>query len=300
MDTVLLRTWNRRQSLSFSSDTAWLAYLRLGTDNELQSQRSSAFAKRTQELPTDDLTYGSSQHFMEQLAMELESQELALLADRTWLGPRVKDFDLRLLVATVIFSDGKRLGHGLELLRRLECPHTFGSVQQFLAFLCEPTVVRTLIYQSLHFRPPQLYTELSSEGLDPVGLAPYLRCRFGYYEPLRIVSKRIPPERKSEFETTIALWQSRLPFEPLANRLVKRLRKAACEPKYFEKDPLWKRLVFQYHLYATAHEDILAWLGPAAVQCGAKLDKVKLNGWISGRRLEDELVRARQSGEHLG
>ncbi|HLO97843.1 MAG TPA: hypothetical protein VK171_04535 [Fimbriimonas sp.] len=295
-----MRAWTRRDSLNFSSHAAWFAYLRQATDNELRTQRTSARANRTEELPSEESATAPSQSFLDQLTLELESQELHQLADRTWLGTQSTDFKNRLLVATVVFADGKRLGYGMHLLKVLNPNYEFKNVQHFIGYVCDPTVVRTLLYQSLHFKPPALFHHIAENEQVKPELAPFLRCRFGYYEPLRLITERVPPEDRSEFDSVLKVWESKLPFESTAARLSHRLGKAGCDPTIYNKDSLWKRLVFQYHLYSAAHEDILDWLGPAATKCGARLDRIKLHGWISVRRLEKELRKVSGAGESHG
>lgn len=306
--TIFSRIWDNRASLHFESAGRWYGYIYTAVRNFLKDVKDD-FRPPVESIDPKANTW-------EQVIKLLEAEGLYELADRTWLGKTPSDGVAKALVATMIYVHGDSPAAALEWSALTSASYKPQKVEELEEWIGDLWVLRKVAYNALYLRNELLVAFLlgvpnaSTEELNQLqnatstGNAPggwhwddiavvMMRYRHGI-SLLNVERKIDPPIERNKLLAIDDRCRSLFPFVDTMTTVWTSTELHPLREKAFAENPLWKRLVFQYHCADNLPQDeILARISDAAGVTGYRLRNI--NTWIADR-LEQELTRSRQQG----
>lgn len=299
VENIFKRIIENRLRLKFETVEQWGSYLCVAALNGLKDRPPLP------DEPPDDPP-GSNEDPVD----ELLRQSLYRLADEVWLGIAPRDGEARRLAAILLYVDGASASEVLELVQVGSATSKPATAQELQGWLSDQWVLRSLAYQQLYVSNDDLVSFLlgrdrreldglsqAAQSCPPQDAAVggwnwgevwiiFLRYRYGM-PPVQALRRLPENTNATDIKRVCDRCTDRFPFVSTMVSLWRRLDGHPLRDDVLGKNPLWKRLVFQYHsVHELPQEDILARVSPAAKIAGASFNHV--NAWIGGR-LEDEL-----------
>jgi len=295
--------YERRRSLTFTYLGQWYAYLQRAASNRYHDLPRPHQTLRGVD-PIDERG-----EIVKKVEARLAREALLRHADNVWLGEEpALDADAKLLAAQYFYTDGLAASEVIPLIS----PRCKGkkprSEEELLGWLSELSVLRRLAFASLYYSNESLTAILlgqpsaTTEELNALLYSPserlingwrrqevdVIRWRYRHGLPLAHIPMDVRGRLSSEEITALtARCQAEFPFVRMMTLLWTRLEGHPLRPEVLTKNLLWKRLVFQYHVYdELPQDDIRDRVSSPADVAGYRLRHV--NAWVASR-LRDEL-----------
>jgi Sigma-70 region 2 len=296
---VAIRLWESRETREYPTLPSFLAFVKRATKNELIDRRRSAYTKQTTSLEvSEEASSDDSVEFMRRLGSRAEDHALLQVADNLWLGKKASNYQLRMLAATLIFRDKKRLLVVMEALKKLNrAPQDIDPVW-LLKWVTDKSILRRLSYSVMHYRPEDVFKAVvdSDHKYSNEDIL-LLWKRFVRFEPKGRLMKSIPEDQHAKVKGILEAHEAKLPFSPSFESMISNVRRHDDQIDVFSEEGLWKRLLFQYSVYNLPRDDMHQWFEKPASLGKFSLGKNQIHGWISNGRLRIELEKACESGE---
>lgn len=304
--TRILKNWNR---LEFQSVASWYAYLYEATRNACRDRKIISNEEIRSDVP--DLQPNAE----ELIGKILDSERLFQMADQVWLGKPPSDAVPKCLAARCLFVEGVPADDILSILGSSSAIDWPANSEELEHWVSDVWVIRKVAFGFLYMPNDALVAillgqpHLHSSEIDLIGRfalkrdaremaiggwtwgeVQYLLLRFRYGIPktqaLAKLAQRVSPEDATKIN---AKCRRLFPFEQVMVNVWGRLEGNSHRELALQKNPIWKRLVFQYFVgHELPQDDILDRVSPPAAIAGYPLNSI--NAWVAGR-LADDLTK---------
>ena len=294
ISAVVLRILQIGNDHKFVTTASWNAFLKVSVDNERKDRRKSAHNRYVDgsELP-EDIESNISQEFIASLERHDEHCSYLRIADNLWLGKIPSEFKTRMIAATLVFWDRRRLSVVVEALKHLPGPPAEVNPSWLLDWVTDEAVLRRLAFSKMYFEPEQLFRSVvAGNTLDPNYEGVLLWKRFVQFVPKHRILDSVPEDQKEEAQTILDQYETKLPFAPSFERVWQNVKRYNEDITAFSGAGLWKRLTYQYSLHRMTYDDMAQWLGKPAGAANFNLNRMKVHSWIANGVLTNELRNA--------
>lgn len=306
IQTTFLKTFEHRERIEFKSPAEWKAYTRLVATRLVIDRYGSPVSRETS-MPQQDLDSSARlQVDYEDSLMEGKNRENILqAATDLWLGERLPSQDQRLLAAKMLFWDRKDLATVMHAMRALGCKEAEYEPTKFFRWITDDSILRRLAFLKMAINPEIMLglileckpSEIPEHFRTNRAETMVLMMRFCNYMSVNEVAQFMSGQLTvDEVQEILDRYESKIPFYSRMERLWQSMVRCSNRSEALGGTGLWKRTVFHYISNRMRHEDFVEWLGPSAELTGQSINKITLRGWMSNRRLHDELRKYLREG----
>lgn len=261
LQVIRIRIWRRWEQLHFQNQASFMAYLK---------QTSTRVVLRFEKLKNpmvvallDDAALGISEEDPHREAVHslLDLRRIMGLADECFLGPKPEGFDSRLACATSILIDLAPLEQVHRVAKRQFANTCPGQRSNFEAWALHPRVIQEIAISQLHACTRDAWRDGQAgevrQGRDALAS--------------RVLRLGDSGAKRMRLLLTSPTGQERV-------------------PKVCSQSAVWKRYAFSLTPYGLTKEEFCRILQPPAEVFGYTVTKAAVHGWISNRRLTNQLV----------